>query len=309
MTSDPNRQKLLEMIEAQGEIGGRFLNPKRLGGNGGNGQFSIVCEAMDKASGNTPVALKFLHPFELSDYRRKSFQRESEILALTAGQRDIIQIVAPRAEFSCTLQPHGFVIPFSYYAVELANGDLASSIEAGTLTPRVALLNFRVMCRAVQRLHSLGIVHRDIKPGNFLTMSDGSIKISDFGTARLIGQGVDGIVRDYAGLPPGDLGYAAPEILASLHDDDPRVALAGDMFSLGSSLFEMFAGVPLGIQLFDRAFQEDLVQAMAQVRRGERRRNLRSIRGPNGEFATFAQSRRLCTDDARLHCSNCGRVI
>jgi serine/threonine protein kinase len=272
MTVDATRQKLLEMIEAQGELGGRFLNVRRIGDSGGTGRFSIVCQAIDKSNGNAPVALKFLNPFEPDDYRRKCFQREPEILALAQGQKDMLQIVAPRDEFSCTLQPHGFVIRFSYYAVELANGDLGSLIESASVPPRVMFLNFRAMCRAVQRLHSLGIVHRDIKPGNFLTMLDGGIKISDFGTARLIGPGVDGVLKDYAGFPPGELGYTAPEIFASLHDEDPRMCVAADVFSLGSCLFEMFSGVPLGIQLFDLRFQEDLLHTMAQVRRGERRR-------------------------------------
>jgi serine/threonine protein kinase len=128
----------------------------------------------------------------------------------------------------------------------------------------------------------------------------GAQKISDFGTARLIGQGVDGIIRDYAGFPPGDLGYTAPEILASLHDDDPRIALAADVFSLGSCLFEMFAGVPLGTQLFDMAFQQDLVQAMAQVRRGDRRRiydqfvNAMANSRPLPSLAAFAPTMPAC---------------
>jgi serine/threonine protein kinase len=134
------------------------------------------------------------------------------------------------------------------------------------------LLRFRAMCRAVQRVHSLGIAHRDVKPANFLVMPDGSVRISDFGTARLVGDGSKGLIKDYTGFPPGDLGYTAPEILASLHDDDPRFGLGADIFSLGASLFEMFSGVPLGVQIFDEAFQEDLVQAMASVRRGDRKR-------------------------------------
>src|ERR1700683_3032816 len=272
MTLDPQTQKLLEMIETQGVIGGRFGNARRLGSNGGNGSFSLILEAEDKWNNNGKVALKFLHPFEREEYRRQCFKREPEMLARAAGQRDIIQLVANREEFLCVLQPHGFEIPFAYYALELAKGDLGSVIEAGSMSAREILLRFRAMCRAVQRVHSLGMAHRDVKPANFLLMSDGSIKLSDFGTARMIGDGTAGLIKDYAGFPPGDLGYTAPEILASLHDDDSTVALGADIFSLGASLFEMFSGVPLGVQLFDQAFQFDLLQAMAPVRRGDRKR-------------------------------------
>ena len=270
---DPQTQKLLEMIEAQGDIGGRFVNARRLGLNGGSGSFSLILEADDKKE-NRKVALKFLHPFEREEYRMRRFKREPEVLARVVGQKDIIQLVAPRAEFSCVLQPHGFPIRFEYYVLELATSDLGSVIEAGQMSTREILLQFRAMCRAVQRVHNLSIVHRDVKPANFLVMADGNVKLSDFGTARLVGDGAGGLIKDYAGFPPGDLGYAAPEILASLHDDDPRFGFGADIFSLGASLFEMFSGVPLGVQLFDQAFQEDLVQAMASIRRGDRKRIL-----------------------------------
>ncbi len=272
MSLDPQTEKLLEMIEQQRDIGGRFENVHRLGLDGGNGAFSLIFEAEDRQSNNAKVALKFLHPFERDDYRRRSFEREPGILARAIGQKDIIQLVAPRAEFSVVLQPWGFPIPFAYYALELASSDLGSSIESGGMSVTQVLFRFRAMCRAVQRAHSLGIAHRDIKPTNFLVMPDDSIKLSDFGTARMVGDGVSGLVRDYAGFPPGDLGYTAPEILASLHDDDARFGLAADIFALGASFFEMFSGVPLGVQLFDQTFQQDLLQAMAQVRRGERKR-------------------------------------
>lgn len=268
---DPQTQKLLEMIETQPKVGGRFVNLRRLGSDGGRGAFSLTFEAED-ANEKKKVELKFLHPFEREEYRRQCFKREPEMLAKAVGQKDIIQLISPRGEFSCILQPHGFEIPFEYYVLELATSDLGTAIEAGEMDAREILLRFRTMCRAVQRVHSLGMAHRDVKPANFLVMADGSIRISDFGTARLVGNGSTGLIKDYAGFPPGDLGYTAPEILASLHDEDPKIAIGADIFSLGACLFEMFSGVPLGVQIFDQAFQEDLLQAMASVRRGDRKR-------------------------------------
>ena len=94
------------------------------------------------------------------------------------------------------------------------------------------------MCKAVQRIHKAKIVHRDIKPGNFLVMRDGTIRLSDFGTARLIEDSSKPILDDYAGWPPGDIRYTAPEIISSLHDVTPHFAFKGDIFSLGATLFE-----------------------------------------------------------------------
>jgi serine/threonine protein kinase len=268
MIVDPNWESLLVAIEGQTEIAGRFLNPRRIGINGGGGAFSLLFEAVDRQQDGTKVALKFGHPFESVAYRRECFDRESEILKILVGQKHIVQLVAPKAEFS--YNAGAFNIPFRFYALELAETDLGSLIEAKALNARAVLGYFGAMCKAVRRLHKLEIAHRDIKPSNFLIMSDGTIKLSDFGTARLLNGAMPGILADYAQFPPGDLGYVAPEMLASLHDDNPSIALGADIFSLGSSFFEMFADVPLGVQLFDESFQQDLMQAMGAVRRGQR---------------------------------------
>ena len=124
LSLDPQTEKLLEMIEAQAEVGGRFEKIRRCGLDGGNGSFSLIFEAEDKQQSNRKVALKFLHPFERDQYRIRCFQREPEVLALAVGHRDIIELVAPRGEFSVVLQPVGFPIPFAYYALELASTDL-----------------------------------------------------------------------------------------------------------------------------------------------------------------------------------------
>jgi serine/threonine protein kinase len=160
---------------------------------------------------------------------------------------------------------------FRTYVVELAHGDVEEAIEAGKADTEEKLLIFRQMCKTVQRIHRARVVHRDLKPGNFLVMRDGTIRLSDFGTARLIDDSSKPILDDYAGLPPGDIRYTAPEIISSLHDITPHFAFKGDIFSLGATLFELFTGTVLGNQLFDAQFQEDLLQHMAVIPRDKRR--------------------------------------
>jgi serine/threonine protein kinase len=262
--------RLLEIVERQPELGGRFRNAQRISAAGGNGAFSLVFRAVDTQSANREVALKFLNPFEPDEYRRKSFQREPEMLEHFVGQRDIVQLIAGRSDFTHDLG--GFPIPFAFYAVELADADLASRIEAKLLSLPEVLLTFRVMCRAVQRIQAKGVAHRDVKPANFLIMKDGTLKLSDFGTARIVDDASEGILADYRGFAPGDWGYSPPEMIASLHDVDARIAFGADIFGLGASLFEMLTGVPLGLQLWDFAFQEDLADVMAAVKRADRQR-------------------------------------
>ena len=216
------------------------------------------------------MALKFFNPAHLRDqYRWNSFVREPTILQLFTGKRDVLQCLAPRDEFSVPFSNLGLTlnIPFAYYAVELASCDVNSLILADSWTAIQKLDAFRVMCRAVQRIHARRVVHRDLKPSNFLVMPDGSLRLSDFGTARDLNN--DAIARAYH-APPGDVGYAAPEMIASLHDVDPSFALAGDIYSLGAILFELFARTPLVLHLFDTATLGDLHQTMARVDRTAR---------------------------------------
>jgi serine/threonine protein kinase len=121
----------------------------------------------------------------------------------------------------------------------------------------------------VQRTHSKLIAHRDLKPGNFLLMPDGSVCLSDFGTARDLSDPNGAVLGKYT-MPPGDRTYTAPEMLALLHDVDPRYALRADIYSLGVILFEMFSGTPLFFQIFDWPLVADLQSAMNAVHRSAR---------------------------------------
>jgi serine/threonine protein kinase len=273
VNSDPQRDALLAIVEGRGAIDGRFENVIRVGQRGGNGCFSLLFRARDSAS-NSDVALKVFHPEKRDNtYRLNCFRREAEILQRLSGQRDIIGWVAPISEFTHTFEARGiaYPIPFTYYALELADSDLGQTIADGGDTPENVLEAFAAMCRAVQRIHKHRIVHRDLKPENFLISSDGTPKLSDFGTARSLGDHTPSLLYAYD-WPPGDRRYAAPEMIACLHDEDPEIAFRADVFSLGASLFEMFTGALLTLHVFGSSFYDDLTAHMGAVRRGERTR-------------------------------------
>lgn len=166
----------------------------------------------------------------------------------------------------------GLTLPFSfsYYALEIASRDVDKVIECGGWTPDQILCNFRTMCRSVQRIHHREISHRDVKPSNFMVLSNGDVRLSDFGTARDVAK-EPAIVSEY-GWPPGDTRYTAPEMLALLHDEDPAIAYHGDLFALGAVLFELCTGAKLGTYLYQPQFIADLTQAMGAVRKGDRKR-------------------------------------
>jgi serine/threonine protein kinase len=92
---------------------------------------------------------------------------------------------------------------------------------------------------ALEALHSQGIMHRDVKPGNVLIAQDGVVKLTDFGISRSVSGDETATETVGAGGTPG---YLAPEIA---NGEEPTPA--SDIFSLGATLFAGVEGVsPFG---------------------------------------------------------------
>ncbi|HXG60815.1 MAG TPA: serine/threonine-protein kinase [Planctomycetota bacterium] len=106
--------------------------------------------------------------------------------------------------------------------------------ERGRLSVPEALDVARGVLRALDAAHRLGIVHRDIKPGNILLGNDGSVKVADFGLARECG-GRDSVSK--SGEVIGTPYYMSPE-QAQGEPLDAR----SDLYSLGATLYHMVTG-------------------------------------------------------------------
>ncbi|MGA2263139.1 MAG: serine/threonine-protein kinase [Acidobacteriota bacterium] len=91
------------------------------------------------------------------------------------------------------------------------------------------------VCKGLEHAHSKMVVHRDMKPGNVMLGKDGSVKIADFGLARLCH---DSIARMTAQLSTGTLQYMSPEQL------DGEIGESSDLYALGVTLYEMLSGDP-----------------------------------------------------------------
>jgi len=104
--------------------------------------------------------------------------------------------------------------------------------------------------------HPLGVIHRDVKPSNFLLDLEGTLKLVDFGTARCR---FDGRESETISMVLGARAYLAPERLDG-EQDSPR----GDIYALGHVLFELLGGGPLQLSLHPYHHQQ-----MMDVRLGE----------------------------------------
>ncbi|MCQ2380193.1 MAG: serine/threonine protein kinase [Victivallaceae bacterium] len=93
------------------------------------------------------------------------------------------------------------------------------------------LILLRRMLRALDALHCLGIVHRDVKPGNIVMSDDGAV-LTDFGIARFVAD------EEPAGTVVGTPSYMSPEQAR----DSGKVDVRSDLFSLGSVLYESITG-------------------------------------------------------------------
>jgi len=122
-----------------------------------------------------------------------------------------------------------------YLAMELLAGrTLKQELRAsGAFAVRRALEIAADIAEALDYAHVKGVVHRDLKPENVMLLPDGSVKVMDFGIARLEGQ--EGLTSSqfFLGTPL----YAAPEMIEP-KGIDQRV----DLYSLGIILFEMLQG-------------------------------------------------------------------
>jgi len=200
---------------------GRF----RLEGVVGRGGMALVYRAVDRER-EEPVAIKLLADNLAADPElRRRFAREAE-LAKRLSHPNVVEV-----------RGSGETDGRAFIVLELVDGrDLAEVLRrGGPLAPeRVAELGAQAAA-ALAHAHERGLVHRDVKPQNLLLAVDGTLKVSDFGIARI----VDGTQLTQAGAVLGTAAYLAPEQAAG-----QEVTAAADVYAFGVVLYELLTGTP-----------------------------------------------------------------
>jgi serine/threonine-protein kinase len=188
----------------------------------GGGGMGVVYRATDTRAGHT-VALKVLKPeLDADPTAAERFRLE----ARTVSALDHPNI--------CTVLEIGETEDGRLFlAMPLYDGEtLAPRIARGAMPAAEALAVAIQVARALAYVHARGIIPRDNKPANVLVTGAGTVKLLDFGIAKLAGVSLTG-----AAAPPGTMSYMSPEHLAG-KDVDQRA----DIWSLGVVLYEMLAG-------------------------------------------------------------------
>jgi serine/threonine protein kinase len=202
----------------EGDRVGPYLISKFLAA-GGSGEVFV---ARDDANG-TDVALKILSKF--SPVAAVRFAREVSVLR-RLDHPGVARIVADAQ-----------IDGLTYFAMELLSGEtLEQRLERGRMDPAVAIDIAAQIAATLWYAHSLGVIHRDIKPGNVF-LCEGSapnVKVLDFGVAHCRGDRK----LTVTGNPIGTWSYMPPEQVTGASDGDARA----DIWSLGVVLFEMLAG-------------------------------------------------------------------
>jgi serine/threonine protein kinase len=112
--------------------------------------------------------------------------------------------------------------------------------NTGPLPEQKAVWVLNQILEAVGYAHKKGIIHRDIKPSNILLTNDNTVKILDFGIAKILQD--KGLTK--TGTKMGTIYYMSPEQIKAVKDIDNRT----DIYSIGVTLYEMLSGrIPFNV--------------------------------------------------------------
>ncbi len=190
------------------------------------GGFGEVYRGRDTETGQV-IVVKRLNPELLAQQPDMAgrFAREGELLR-QLNHPNIVQMIA-------TEQINGEQCLIMEY---VPGGSLRDLLDTQGQLPLAQVLDIVLeLADALSRAHHLGVIHRDLKPGNVLLAEDGTPRLTDFGISRMLQQ--EGTQLTQAGAMVGTVDYMSPEACRG-------EALDGrsDIWSFGVLLYEMLTG-------------------------------------------------------------------
>jgi hypothetical protein len=210
---------------------GRYRMIRKLG----EGGMGAVFEAYDPVM-KRGVAIKRLSPSAAGEDRAADrFLREIEAAAKLIHPNVVAAFEVGESEPG----PAGGAGGFRFLVMELVRGESAADrlARSGPLPWREATRIVADACRGLSAAHAVGLVHRDVKPGNILIAADGTAKVADFGLAKSV-DSADSTLS-LGGTIIGTPSFISPE-QARAEPADGR----SDVYSLGATYFALLTGRP-----------------------------------------------------------------
>ncbi|MFG2587739.1 protein kinase [Streptomyces sp. NPDC048438] len=209
--------------------GGRYQLRDLLGEGGMASVYLAYDSALDRQ-----VAIKTLHT-ELGREQsfRERFRREAQAVAKLQHTNIVSVFDTGEDELGGALMPY---IVMEYVEGQPLGSVLQSDIQQyGAMPADKALKVTADVLAALETSHEMGLVHRDIKPGNVMMTKRGVVKVMDFGIARAMQSGVTSMTQ--TGMVVGTPQYLSPE-QALGRGVDAR----SDLYSVGIMLFQLLTG-------------------------------------------------------------------
>lgn len=226
----PGKQRSQPEILSATEMAERFPQYEimNLIGQGGMG---TVYRARQKSLDRV-VAIKVIEENDRDPAFAERFSREARALAKLSHPNIV------------TVHDFGHSEHLFFLVMEYIDGvNLRQAIHANAFDPNDALRIIEQVCKALQYAHGRGVVHRDIKPENILLTEDGTVKIADFGLAKILDDGKEDVTLTATRQVIGTVAYMAPEQI----DNSTQVDHRADIYSLGVVFYELLTGhLPLG---------------------------------------------------------------
>lgn len=207
---------------------GTILGAYRVEGTIGQGSMGEVFRGIDTGL-NRRVAIKILsEKHRDSPELRQRFVREGRAVA-AISHPNVVQVFAT-----------GSFDDRPYIVMELLDGqDLGSIVEKrGALDSLAAAHAMLDGAQGLAAAAKAGLIHRDVKPSNLVRLSDGRVKVTDFGLAKPVDPGAEPALTAM-GVVVGTPDYIAPE-QARGETIDERV----DIYALGGTLYFLLTGIP-----------------------------------------------------------------
>lgn len=203
---------------------GKIINDKyRIDELIGVGGMAKVYKAVDITTGET-VAIKFLKEEnqENASYVRR-FEHEAQA-GMSLNHPNIVKLLDSSKYEN-----------LNYIVFEYVNGPTLKDyiVKHGVFSPRSAVNIIGNILDAIGYAHGQGIIHRDVKPQNVMIMANGTVKLADFGIARL----VNASTKSFTGAALGSVHYISPE-----QAEGKEITYQTDLYSVGIILYEMLTG-------------------------------------------------------------------